>query len=514
MIGRGRYGQAVLWHARAPRGNGALPAVVVKQVPLEALSDKEREQTANEVALLASLEHPNVIGYLGAYVDAPSNTMNIVLEYADDGTLADRIKQCAFRHCTLDPALVQRWFAQMALAVDHVHASRILHRDIKSANIFLTSAHDVKLGDFGVSRKLSETRSMATTVCGTPYYLAPELVRGQAYSQPADIWSLGCVLYEMITLHRPFTGGNIGELVMNISRGRFTPADGASVAEGGAAAATLLETCTDDAELRALVLGMLHLDAAKRLTMADVLRSRYVRRVIEGGLPCCAARAPAAGGAAGMPSPESPHASSAASSNPSGTLVFGSPAGARERGLAREQSLRSESSSAGMASPDPSVCKDAIPSPPMIARYGLGRGSSTDLLQFRDSVSDAARRARRRRGAIGSPTVCAKYPPGLQRHASCSSSVHSRSPAMARVGALGRVTLAPVRTASCPNDLAQLSLASEAGAVSASTASVGMAFASPPSAQRTPSALSGPAGRNAEPTGCARSAGPRRALQT
>lgn len=510
VIGRGRYGQAVLWHARKPRA-GEASSVVVKQVVLEALSEKEREQTTNEVALLATLQHPNVIGYLGAFVDKRSSMMNIVLEYADDGTLADRIKQCALSKRKLEPSLVQRWFAQLALAIDHVHASRILHRDVKSANIFLTSTKDIKLGDFGVSRQLSETGSMATTVCGTPYYLAPELVRGEPYSQPADIWALGCVLFEMITLHRPFTGGNIGELVMNISRGRFTRGDGA--VEAGEV--SLLEASTDDVELRALVLGMLRLDADERLSLEQVLGSRYVQDALdEAALPLFASTAHASAsvevgqlqvqgrggdGGGSMPPPESPRGSSVGSSQPvaspqpSATLILSSPRGQHEvnRALARETSLQSDASSAGMLSPSP-MRSGVPPSPTMLAQFGLGRnGSPADLLTFRDSVSDAARRARRRRGAIGSPSARA-HVPALARHSSSSTSIYSthvtRSPAVGRRSTLG----SGIRgTSSVPNNLQQLSLAND----NASSGESGIAgcgegvLTSPPTALRTRSVL-------------------------
>lgn len=469
IIGRGRFGQAVLWHARRTR-EGEARSIVVKQVPLEALSPKEREQTANEVALLATLQHPNVIGYLGAYVDEPTNTMNLVLEYADDGTLADRIKQCAARDSKLSAPLVQRWFVQLALAVDHVHASRILHRDIKSANIFLTSSADVKLGDFGVSRKLSETRSMATTICGTPFYLAPELVRGQAYSQPADVWSLGCVLFEMLTLRRPFAGGNIGELVMNISRGKFAAAEGAQ--EG--AAASLLESCTDDAELCALVLGMLRLDASERLTLRQVLGSRYAQEVLDPApLPLFASCAHAAasadigrlhreqhGGCSSLlPPPESPSASSSTSSEPTPTRHGASPEQqlGGGGGLARETSAQSDASSVGLLSP----------SSPSLARLGA---RPADLLHFRDSVSDAARRARRRRGAIDSPGN-RTHIPALTRHASGSTSVYStqvmRSPALGRAMALGGALRSSTTVPADLSQLCELTLEAHSGTPSA-----------------------------------------------
>ena len=104
----------------------------------------------------------------------------------------------------------------MGLALKHVHDRKILHRDIKTQNIFLTSKGEVKLGDFGISRVLKNTQDCAKTAIGTPYYLSPEICQEQPYNQKSDIWSLGCILYEMITLHHAFDSNNMRGLVVKI----------------------------------------------------------------------------------------------------------------------------------------------------------------------------------------------------------------------------------------------------------------------------------------------------------
>ena len=88
--------------------------------------------------------------------------------------------------------------------MDYVHARKIIHRDLKPDNIFLTSWFQLKIGDFGVSKSLNRTFDMASTLCGTPVYMAPEVIVGRSYDQKADMWSIGCVLYELATGKKAF----------------------------------------------------------------------------------------------------------------------------------------------------------------------------------------------------------------------------------------------------------------------------------------------------------------------
>jgi len=104
-----------------------------------------------------------------------------------------------------------------------VHDRKVLHRDLKSKNIFLGKGNVIKLGDFGIAKALSDTFENAKTVTGTPYYFSPELIQGQPYSFKSDIWSLGVLLYEMCSLKPPFEASNIGALVLKIQRGNYSP---------------------------------------------------------------------------------------------------------------------------------------------------------------------------------------------------------------------------------------------------------------------------------------------------
>ena len=115
------------------------------------------------------------------------------------------------------------WFVQICLALQYIHSRKVLHRDIKSSNIFLTGNNTVKLGDFGISRVLTNSVQAANTVVGTPYYMSPEICQNKPYNFKSDVWSLGCVLYELCTLNRAFTADNLLGLVYKIVQDKYEP---------------------------------------------------------------------------------------------------------------------------------------------------------------------------------------------------------------------------------------------------------------------------------------------------
>ena len=111
----------------------------------------------------------------------------------------------------------------MALGLHYMHASRVLHRDLKTQNIFLLGNGRLVLGDLGVSKVLEGTMDFAQTSVGTPYYMSPEIFKNKPYNHKSDIWALGCVLYEMTTLNRPFDANSLNALAIKIVKGRYPP---------------------------------------------------------------------------------------------------------------------------------------------------------------------------------------------------------------------------------------------------------------------------------------------------
>ena len=115
------------------------------------------------------------------------------------------------------------WFTQICLSIKHIHDRKILHRDLKSQNIFLTKNDLIKLGDFGIAKCLDFTMQKASTFIGTPYYLSPEIVQNQPYSFKSDVWSLGVLLYEMCCLKMPYDANSLADLTLKIIKGNFSP---------------------------------------------------------------------------------------------------------------------------------------------------------------------------------------------------------------------------------------------------------------------------------------------------
>jgi NIMA (never in mitosis gene a)-related kinase len=123
----------------------------------------------------------------------------------------------------LTEATIWKFFLEMSLGLHYLHSNKILHRDIKTINMFLAAGNKIKIGDLGVAKLLSQTANFAHTVVGTPYYLSPELCEEKPYNHKSDIWSLGCVLYELCTLKHPFESNNQGALILKIVRGKYNP---------------------------------------------------------------------------------------------------------------------------------------------------------------------------------------------------------------------------------------------------------------------------------------------------
>jgi NIMA (never in mitosis gene a)-related kinase 1/4/5 len=224
VVGSGTSGRVLLVQdvASNKKGSDDQPLLALKEIRLNELtSGREKAQVRREVVILSKLAHPNIVHYFESFEE--SAILYIAMEYADGGDLYSflRIRKPGNY---LEESLVLRFFHQLCLALQYLHHRKILHRDLKTKNIFLAKHQTcIKLGDFGISRFLNNTVELAHTVIGTPYYLSPEICESQPYSYKSDIWSLGCVLYEMLALTHPFDAKNMKGLVSKILIADYLP---------------------------------------------------------------------------------------------------------------------------------------------------------------------------------------------------------------------------------------------------------------------------------------------------
>ena len=231
---------------------------MIKTINIESMKESERNETIKEAEILKKMDHPNIIHFRDMFIGKkPHTCLNIVTEYADGGDLSEKIKNQP-KNKPFPETQILDWFTQICLALKHIHNKHIIHRDLKSQNIFLTQSGLVKLGDFGIAKCLQNTWQKAMTMVGTPYYLSPEIVKGNPYSFKSDIWSLGVMLYEMMALKMPFDANNLPMLSLKIMKGQYNPVS---------------SIYTPD--LRSLVSSLLNVDHNKRPTIDEILSKLY-----------------------------------------------------------------------------------------------------------------------------------------------------------------------------------------------------------------------------------------------
>ena len=191
----------------------------LKKVKLLNLSEKEKENSLNEVRILASVKSNFVVSYKEAFFDEKDNTLCIVMEFADRGDLYQKIVAHKKSAKFFEESDIWRIFIQLVKGLKALHDLKILHRDMKSANVFLFSNGCAKLGDLNVSKVAR--RGLGYTQTGTPYYASPEVWKDKPYDHKSDVWSLGCVLYEMITLKPPFRAKDMEGLFNKVCKGQY-----------------------------------------------------------------------------------------------------------------------------------------------------------------------------------------------------------------------------------------------------------------------------------------------------
>ena len=250
-LGKGTYGIVYIAKKKDDKN-----IYVIKQISLTGLSQSQKEEVKLESKILKSINSKYVVKYYDSFEE--DNKLNIVMEYCECGDLNDFIeKQKKTKHL-LQENLIWKFFIKITLGLADIHKLKILHRDLKSLNIFLKQENDVRVGDLGVAKVLNHT-FFAKTFIGTPYYLSPEICEDKPYNDKSDVWALGCILYELCTYQHPFNSRSQGGLILKILNDSPKP----------------INNCYSK-DLKNLVNIILDKDYHKRPSCQDILKMNFV----------------------------------------------------------------------------------------------------------------------------------------------------------------------------------------------------------------------------------------------
>ncbi|KAM5280483.1 serine/threonine-protein kinase Nek4 [Ctenodactylus gundi] len=255
VVGRGSYGEVTLVrHRRDGR------QYVIKKLNLRNASSRERRAAEQEAQLLSQLKHPNIVTYKESW-EGGDGLLYIVMGFCEGGDLYRKLKEQKGQ--LLPESQVVEWFVQIAMALQYLHEKHILHRDLKTQNVFLTRTNIIKVGDLGIARVLENHCDMASTLIGTPYYMSPELFSNKPYNYKSDVWALGCCVYEMATLKHAFNAKDMNSLVYRIIEGKLPPMPRVY-----------------SPELAELIRTMLSKRPEERPSVRSILRQPYIKRQI------------------------------------------------------------------------------------------------------------------------------------------------------------------------------------------------------------------------------------------
>ena len=237
LIGKGSFGEVY----KVSKDNKFYALKIYQIKNEDATSSKENlenlKSIENEIKILSQLDNPFIVklyevfslnqnyellDYKGEEKD-DTQMMCLVLELCENGDLNDKIREKKQKNERFSENEILQYFYEILHGLSYLHKNRVIHRDLKTLNIFLTENNHIKIGDFGVSKKLINNNIYAYTFVGTPYYLSPEICLNKPYDEKSDVWSLGVVLYEMITLNKPFDSESQMGLFMKILKGKPAP---------------------------------------------------------------------------------------------------------------------------------------------------------------------------------------------------------------------------------------------------------------------------------------------------
>ncbi|XP_031128326.1 serine/threonine-protein kinase Nek6-like [Ipomoea triloba] len=232
---------------------------VLKKIPLAKQTEKLKRTVHQEMNLITKLNHPYVVEYKDAWLDKGS-CICLITRYCEGRDMAEFLRKS--RGALFPEEKLCKWLTQLLLAVDYLHSNRVLHRDLKLSNIFITNDDDVCLGDFGLA-KLLDPEGLTSLVVGTPNYMCPELLADMPYGYKSDIWSLGCCMFEIAGHQLPFRAPNMTGLINKINRCTLSPLP-------------IIYSST----LKQIIKSMLRKSPEHRPTAAELLRHQHLQQFL------------------------------------------------------------------------------------------------------------------------------------------------------------------------------------------------------------------------------------------
>lgn len=263
LLGKGAF--AKVYKLTCDETNQVFAAKIIQKLSL--MKSRTRQKLMSEIKIHKILKHQNVVDFKSYFED--EENLYILMEYCKNQTLSDMLR----RRKRITQIEAQCYLKQILMGVKYMHAHRVIHRDLKLANIFLTENMEVKIGDFGLAAKLEFEGERKRTICGTPNYMAPEILDGKfGHSYECDIWSIGVILYTLLVGKPPFETGDVKKTYFRIKSGNYSFPEGVELS----------------AEAKMLISSILVIDYQKRPTIDEIFESSFLAtNSIPDLLPSC-----------------------------------------------------------------------------------------------------------------------------------------------------------------------------------------------------------------------------------
>ena len=233
----------------------------IKKLNFNEINEKERIAIQDEVNLLKQLKHPNIVTYKDSFFDN-ENCLNIVMVFCEMGDMYTKIRKQKGEFFPEETILL--WVAQLCLALSYVHDKQILHRDIKTQNIFIQNEHTIRIGDFGIAKGYNQNQDLGGSLIGTPLYMAPEVYNSsKKYSFRSDIWSLGCCIFEMCNLKNAFEAKSWNAVFVKVNKGQRAQLNSRY-----------------SLDMKNLVDSMLSVNGKNRPTIASILEKPFMKPIV------------------------------------------------------------------------------------------------------------------------------------------------------------------------------------------------------------------------------------------